>query len=238
MATQNSLSTAELKKIWTYEKLDNGTLRIKKYKGSDTYIEVPEKIGKSIVSTIGYKAFSPYEGTFWSIHSLSMDEADKIKKWRITPEEAEIRRNITTVVLPDCITSIEDGAFCNCEKLEDCAIPEGVQSVGEAAFKGTAIKKVAIPNTVKCLPRETFKDCSNLQTVDLGYGLEEIGTFAFDRCENLSSVIFRQDTMEIDSQAFADTKWLTDLDEDAIIAGVYRVALNVSSRRYLKRIEE
>ena len=44
MSIQNSLSTAELKKIWSYEKLDNGTLRIKKYKGNDTYIEVPEKI--------------------------------------------------------------------------------------------------------------------------------------------------------------------------------------------------
>ena len=56
----NPNSVTEMKKIWGYEKRKDGTLVITRYKGSNTKIEVPEKIGSSIVTEIGNKAFSVY----------------------------------------------------------------------------------------------------------------------------------------------------------------------------------
>lgn len=55
----NPNSVAELKKVWGYEKREDGTMIITRYKGTNTEIDVPEKIGNSVVTAIGDWAFSP-----------------------------------------------------------------------------------------------------------------------------------------------------------------------------------
>lgn len=52
--------TAELKKLWNYEKLEDGTLRIAGYKGKEKEIHVPALIGKDRVAVIGKMAFDPH----------------------------------------------------------------------------------------------------------------------------------------------------------------------------------
>lgn len=42
-----------LKKLWSYKKQEDGTLIITSYKGTDTEVTVPEKIGRSIVTAVG-----------------------------------------------------------------------------------------------------------------------------------------------------------------------------------------
>ena len=48
----------DVKKLWSTQKLPDGTLSIKKYKGSDTDVIIPESIGGKVVSTIGQEAFA------------------------------------------------------------------------------------------------------------------------------------------------------------------------------------
>ena len=49
-APVRSKTDAELKAEWKTEKLKNGTLCLVQYKGSDTTVSVPEKIGKEVPS--------------------------------------------------------------------------------------------------------------------------------------------------------------------------------------------
>lgn len=52
----------------------------------------------------------------------------------------------------------------------------------------TVIKKVVIPDSVKLIGEETFRFCTNIETVEFGTGIEEIGAHAFNGCDSLKEV--------------------------------------------------
>lgn len=86
------MSYAELKKLWKYEKREDGTLIIIGYKGKQTEIIVPEKIGKLPVTAIGEYAFSPNAA-------------------RLSEEQAVARCRITKIVIPEGVLTIGENAF-------------------------------------------------------------------------------------------------------------------------------
>lgn len=88
----NPNSVTELKKIWRYEKQEDGTLIITGYKGDRTEIAIPEKIGKSTVTAIGRYAFSP-------------------KAPRLREEQAVNRCRITKIIVPPSVRTIGKYAF-------------------------------------------------------------------------------------------------------------------------------
>ncbi len=57
--------------------------------------------------------------------------------------------DLTSVVIPNSVTSIEFGAFRYCSGLTSVIIPNSVNSIGEWAFNGcSGLKKGAYPSTV------------------------------------------------------------------------------------------
>lgn len=114
----NPLSVSELKKIWKYEKLPTGGLAISGYKGSDLEIVVPSKIGKDDVVQIDSYAFSP-------------------KGYNVRSTYKEVRKKITSVVIPDSVSVIKDHAFYECKALKSVDFSSNVTEVGELAFFST-----------------------------------------------------------------------------------------------------
>lgn len=51
-------SALELGKLWSWKKQDDGTLIITSYKGEETEVTIPAKIGNNIVTAVGEKALS------------------------------------------------------------------------------------------------------------------------------------------------------------------------------------
>ena len=97
--------------------------------------------------------------------------------------------NVTDVVIPDGVISIEDRAFYGRADLRSVVIPEGVTSIGESAF---------------------FL-CDNLETIVIPDSLTSIGKFAFDSCK-LKSVTIPNASAIISCYAFNDCKYLECLD--------------------------
>jgi hypothetical protein len=50
-------NAGDMKKLWSYDKNEDGTLYIKKYKGKESYVVIPERIGRKYVTKIGNCAF-------------------------------------------------------------------------------------------------------------------------------------------------------------------------------------
>lgn len=125
-------SAAELKKLWSYKKREDGTLIITGYKGAQTVVTIPGKIGRSIVTVIGAEAFAPYRNG-------------------VIVKYGAARRAITSVTLPESITEIGESAFENCRALCSLNIPKGVTAIGERAFRNTAldIEKITLPERRK-----------------------------------------------------------------------------------------
>ncbi|WP_407405111.1 leucine-rich repeat protein [Sodaliphilus sp.] len=64
--------------------------------------------------------------------------------------------------LPKTVKTIGQNAFYQCAKLSSIRIRYGVESVGQGAFFGSAVKTLLIPSSVTSVGAGAFKECRNL----------------------------------------------------------------------------
>lgn len=67
--------------------------------------------------------------------------------------------NMTSVTLPANLTSIEASAFGNCLSLTSIDLPNGLSDIGNFAFSNTRIATLTIPATVSSIGNGAFQDC-------------------------------------------------------------------------------
>lgn len=90
--------------------------------------------------------------------------------------------SLTSITLPDTVTTIAPGAFSNCIQLESCVFPENPHftKISKETFKGcTKLEEVLIPSSVTEIAESAFQGCTNLKRVVLSNNLNTIGSMAF-----------------------------------------------------------
>jgi hypothetical protein len=118
-------------------------------------------------------------------------------------ENAFLDNSLTSVTIPDSVTSIGDGAFSGCSRLTSVSIPAGVTSIGNLAFSGcSSLTSVTIPASVTSIGLGAFSGCSGLTSVSIPVGVTSIGSYAFDGCGGLTSVTIPVGVTSIGSYAF------------------------------------
>ena len=116
----------------------------------------------------------------------------------------DIRDEITSVVLPEGMTSIGDFAFQDCNGFESIALPSTLKWIGyDAFFSCDGLTSVTVPDSVESIMPEAFIYCWNLKTVRLGKNVEYVGDYAFYECEKLESITIPAKTWDIGGGAFA-----------------------------------
>lgn len=89
---------------------------------------------------------------------------------------------ITSIEIPDGITTIAICAFSGCSSLSDFHIPDGVTIISDGAFYGcTAINTIEIPDSVTSIGKKAFYECRSLKDVMIPAGVTRIGDDAFYR---------------------------------------------------------
>lgn len=74
--------------------------------------------------------------------------------------------SLTTIIIPDSVTNIEDSAFSHCRSLTSIEIPDSVTSIGKDAFSYCySLTSVTIGNSVTSIGEGAFRDCSSLISV-------------------------------------------------------------------------
>ena len=135
------------------------------------------------------------------------------------------RSSITSVTIPNSVTSIGDGAFYNCDSLTSITIPNSVTTIGGGVFYGcqnliTAILSeniTSLPTWDK--PHQVlgsitvgfFEGCSSLTSVTIPNSVTSIGDRAFLDCSNLTSVTIPDSVTSIGNYAFYDCSSLTSV---------------------------
>ena len=71
--------------------------------------------------------------------------------------------SLTSITIPDSVTSIGNSAFGWCSGLTSIVIPDSVTSIGVGAFyKCSGLTSVTIGNGVTSIDNYAFEDCSGL----------------------------------------------------------------------------
>ena len=128
--------------------------------------------------------------------------------------------------------SVEEisSAFNGCSALETVTFSDNsiLTTMGNNAFRKTAISSIELPNKLKTIGGGAFQECANLSSVVFGEdsSLETINELAFYNCTHLSSIKIPNSLREIGVNAFngctllsevtvTDSSRLTSIGHDA-----------------------
>ena len=188
---------------------DNGAVvTITGYTGAGGAVTIPGSIGGLPVIEIGDLAFSPdYQG-IQSITSVTIpNSVTSIGNYAFNGCSG-----LTSVTIPNSVTSFGGGAFNGCTGLTSVTIPNRMTSIGNGAFSGcSGLTSVTIPNSVTSIGNGTFSGCSDLTSVTFPNSVTSIGDQAFACCTGLTSLTIPDSVTSIGNQAFSDCSGLNSV---------------------------
>lgn len=98
---------------------------------------------------------------------------------------------VTSVTIPDSVTSIRDSAFVFCSQLTNISIPNSVTAIGSFAFDGcTKLESITLPSSLSTIQSYAFYNCGNLKTIRIPVSVTFIENFAFDGCPSSMTVTY------------------------------------------------
>ena len=98
---------------------------------------------------------------------------------------------LTSITIPENITSIGRCAFSGCEELTNITIPDSVTSIGSAAFEHcSGLTSIVIPDSVTSIDHWAFQYCTGLTSATIGNGVKSISRYAFWDCASLKDIYF------------------------------------------------
>lgn len=131
-------SAYALKKIWTCSSNGDNTLRISGYKGEETDLAIPEKIGRKTVTELNKRAFSPKYGK---------------------EEYQQAKKNIRSILIPNSVQIIGDECFAGCKNLEYLIFSKNTAHFGDYCIEETGLSWLIFCSPViKRVSPEPFRD--------------------------------------------------------------------------------
>ena len=111
---------------------------------------------------------------------------------------------VTSVTIPDSVTSIDDNAFGFCSQLTNISIPNSVTYIGFSAFAHcTSLKSITLPSSLSSISEALFSGCSQLTTIHIPDSVPSIQSNAFYHCRNLETIRIPVSVTLIETDAFA-----------------------------------
>ena len=111
---------------------------------------------------------------------------------------------LTSIIIPDSVTSIGNSAFYGCSGLTSVTIPDSVTRIGMHVFGYcNSLTSITIPNSVTSMGGGTFFLSNGLTSVTIGNSVTSIYADTFDNCTSLTSVTIPNSVNYIGHSAFS-----------------------------------
>ena len=92
------------------------------------------------------------------------------------------------------VTSIGKDAFYGCSNLTSVTIPQSVTSIGDGAFGYSGITEFIIPSSITSIGQAAFIKCLGLTSITIPSSVTSLGDFAFNECTGITSVTVEWET--------------------------------------------
>lgn len=188
---------------FTYDYLTSTTVEITAFSGSD------EPHAVTIPTTIGeYTVAAIADQAFFSYSNLS------------------------SVILPEGLTTIGDYAFANCEAMTSVSFPSTLTTVGAGSFYGCdTLASVNFSATaLKSIDANAFADCPMLSSVTFPATLADIGAYSFANCTALTAITLPEGVAAVGTQAFYNCTAVASLTLPASLVEIGEWAFNPTAR--------
>ncbi len=112
--------------------------------------------------------------------------------------------SLTSVTIPDGVTTIERYAFEGCSGMQTINIPDGITSIGTCAFYCcSSLTAICLPTSVSYIDNNAFGYCSSLASINIPDGITAINLGTFQGCDALTSITLPSSVTSIGDYAFS-----------------------------------
>ena len=134
---------------------------------------------------------------------------------------------LTSIKIPNSVTSIGGSAFYQCTGLTSIEIPNSVTSIGNYAFYYcNGLISIEIPNSVTSIGEWAFEHCIGLTSIDIPNSVTSIGDHAFYYCSGLTSIEIPNSVTSIGSSTFSSCSGLTSIKIPNSVTSIGEWAFN------------
>ena len=194
--------------LWDISLKSDDTIEIKKYKGSEAEVVIPDEL--------------KYNDCFYKVEKIG---------WAAFRDNVSLQK----LTISENIKEIDSQAFSGCTNLTSVnfAGTSKLQTIGDTAFYGdTALKAITIPADVETIGMNAFRGCTGLENVDLtnAVKLTVINSSAFYDDTALKNIIIPKNVESIESNAFARCKNITEIQfsDDGKLKSIGNSAFSVT----------
>ena len=165
------------------------------------------------------------DGAFWGCSALSSialpDSVTEIER------NAFFETGLRNIQLPEKLTLIGGGAFCNCKNLKQVQLPPQLKELGEGAFFNCEnLTQIQLPAQLNKLGTDAFRNCTSLDKIDIPAGLTQIEPDTF--CNTgLTSVTLHEGLTKIEDWAFHDCLKLKKIRIPKSVTDIGELALGI-----------
>lgn len=165
------------------------------------------------------------DGAFWGCSALSSialpDSVTEIER------NAFFETGLRNIQLPEKLTLIGGGAFCNCKNLKQVQLPPQLKELGDGAFFNCEnLTQIQLPAQLNKLGTDAFRNCTSLDKIDIPAGLKQIESATF--CNTgLTSVTLHEGLTKIEDWAFHDCLKLKKIRIPKSVTDIGELALGI-----------
>lgn len=174
-------------------------------------------------SSGGYDSSASYYSDYSGSIVIPSYTTDGLYTYKVTGIDSHAfdDSDVTSISLPNTITSIGNDAFTCCTYLTTINIPSSVTNIGSGAFYGTGIKdpiiannqfvymppsfqgSYEIPKNVTKILGSAFSGCTELTDIIIHNSVTEIGSSAFSGCTQLKYIFVPKGVTSIGASTFS-----------------------------------
>ena len=179
--------------------------------------------GDGELSYLEAAAVTSIQGVFGTKKTYtSFDEFQYFTGVKTIPSSMFEGWHISSIVIPESVTTIGNYAFKDCVRLLSVDIPGLVNVIGLESFYGcSSLSSVSIStNSLTGFGSYAFENCSRLSSINLPESLTSIGYCVFWVCSSLTTIVIPESVTYIDNHAFRDCSSLSSINLPESLTGI------------------